>query len=143
MIRWSLRALLVSVCVLVAGCAGQHREPCPVAADERSVAIEEIDAAGKLDFDPSRAEFLSQIAARPGLRPDEQQHLVCVALHRLDFDPSRVEVLKTLIRNPDFSPAAKGAILRNLHLIDFDPARSELMREMQDRGDSSRQLLNP
>ena len=103
-----LKRLAVVVAVFTGGCAAGHREPCPVPVEARSVAIEEIDAAG-----------------------------------RLDFDPARVQVLKALIRNPDFSPVAKSAILRNLHLIDFDPARSELLREMQDRGDSSREILNP
>jgi hypothetical protein len=118
------------------GCApAQYHDPCAVRPGEWSVAIDEIDAAGRLDFDPSRTQILRSVAARPGLTPAEQEHLVCVTLHRVDFDPSRQVVLRTLIQNPEFSPRAKAAILRNLELIDFDPARSQLLREMHGRGD--------
>ena len=121
---------------LCAGCAvGPPHDPCPVHSGEHSVTIDEIDAAGRLDFDPSRAQILESIAARRGLTPAEQEHLVCVTLHRLDFDPSRQTVLRRLIHNPDFSPLAKTAILRNIELIDFDPARADLLREMHGKGE--------
>ena len=111
------------------------KSPCTVDPSEYTVAIDEIDAAGRLDFEPSRVEMLKTIAERPGLTDAAQEHLVCTALCRLDFDPSKEQVLLALVHNPEFGPRAKGAVLRNLHRLSFDPTRTHLMREMQGRGD--------
>ena len=108
---------------------------CPVDPADYTVVIDEIDAAGRLDFDPSRVEMLKSIAERPGLTDAAQAHLVCTALCRLDFDPSKEKVLLALVHNPEFRPRAKGAILRNLNRLSFEPTRTHLMREMQGRGD--------
>jgi hypothetical protein len=128
--RFHLHALLVAA-LLVAGCAGPQPDPCAIGEWNRSTTIDEIDAAGRLDFDPSRAELLHSIAGRRGLIPVEQEHLVCVTLHRVQFDPARVDILRALIQNPDFAESTKSVILKNLDAVDFPPARADLIREMQ------------
>jgi hypothetical protein len=110
-------------------------DPCAVDPREYTVTIDEIAAAARLDFDPSRAEILGAIAKRRGLTPAEQEYLACITLHRLSFDPAKSDVLRQLIDNPDFSYRAKGMILRHLNLLAFDPARADLMRAMQGKGE--------
>ncbi len=117
------------------GCAGHQ---CRVEdEDQRTVTTDEIDAAGKLTFDQSRAEVLTSIAARKGLNPIEQQQLVCVAMNKLQFDDSIEHVLNTLIDNPDFSQYGKSKILQNITKLKFDDTRTKILKRMQGRGEAT------
>ena len=124
-------AALVIVVGLASGCAA----PQCCGPRTRSVTVDEIDAAGGLSFDPSRAEALERIASRPTLTPGEQAHLVCVTVHEVNFDPNREQVLMKLVENPAFSPRAKACILRNFDRFSFDAARVNLLRAMEGRGE--------
>ncbi|MCC7377029.1 MAG: hypothetical protein IT581_20380 [Verrucomicrobiales bacterium] len=100
---------------------------------EDSATLAEIDAAGNLGFDGNRTGALKNVAARSGITPAAQVHLVNVALRQLSFDGNKVEVLLTLINNPAFCAAAKEAILRQLSLLSFEGSRTQVLGAIQAR----------
>ena len=127
----AITAVALVLIVAAGGCAA----PQCCGPRERSMTVDEIDAAGRLSFEPSRVEALERIASRPTLSPGEQAHLVCVTMNSMDFDPNREQVLTALIENPTFSPRAKASILRHFDRFTFDTARVDLLRAMEGRGD--------
>lgn len=95
--------------------------------------IAEIDAVGKLSFDSDREQGFERIAAREGLSPDAQIHLVEAALGRLSFDNAKEDVLLTLIKNPDFSRAAERAILEKLDKLAFSSSKNKILKAISDQ----------
>ena len=95
--------------------------------------IAEIDAVGKLSFDSDREDGYKRIAARQGLSPDAQVHLVEAALGRLSFDNAKEDVLLTLIENPNFSSAAERAILKKLDKLAFPSNKKRILKAISDR----------
>ncbi len=103
---------------------------------EESATLAEIDAAGQLSFDPSRAEALKKVASRANISPAVQVHLVDVVFKRVTFEPSKVEVLQALIANPAFSVATKECILKQLHQLNFEPNKAALLDSIQRRAEA-------
>ena len=95
--------------------------------------IAEIDAVGKLPFDNDREQAYKRIAARQGLSPEAQVHLIETALGRLAFDNAKEEVLLTLIGNPDFSSAAERTILEKLDRLAFSSSKKRILKAISDR----------
>ena len=95
--------------------------------------IEEIDAVGKLSFEPSRRDAYMRIARRPGLSDAAQEHLVSAVFDNLSFEPSKRDVLMALISNPCFSPAGRQAILSQLDRLSFEPTKTEILEAISRR----------
>lgn len=95
--------------------------------------IEEINAAGKLSFEPSKMDAYERIARRPGLSDAAQEHLVNAVFDNLSFEPSKRDVLMALISNPCFSPAGRQAILTQLDRLSFEPTKSEILEAISRR----------
>ena len=95
--------------------------------------IAEIDAVGKLPFDSDREQGYKRIAARQGLSPGAQVHLVEAALGRLSFDNAKEDVLLTLIENPDFCRAAERTILEKLDKLAFASNKKRILKAISDR----------
>jgi len=105
----------------------------PVVYSPDDETIAEIDAVGKLPFDNDREHAYKRIAARPGLSPEAQVHLIEAALGRLAFDNAREEVLLTIIDNPDFSSAAERLILEKLDRLTFSSSKKRILKAISDR----------
>jgi hypothetical protein len=97
------------------------------------VVIQEIDAAGKLSFDPHRRDAYMRIAKRPDLHDEAQVHLVSAVFDNLSFEPMKRDVLMALISNPCFSPAGRQAILSQLDRLDFEPTKTEILEAISRR----------
>ncbi len=106
------------------------------AGTEESATLAEIDAAGQLNYDPSRAEAFKRVASRPNISSAVQVHLVDAVFKRLTFEPSKVDVLQALIANPAFSVAAKESILKHLSQLSFEPNKTALLEAIQRRADA-------
>ncbi len=108
--------------------------PPPMATEDKDVMME-IDAAGRLDLEPMRANLLKGLAARPNTSPAVQVHLVDTTFQRLSLEPFKVQVLQTIIANPSFSTAAKESILRQLDQLSLTPYKNELLTAIQKRAE--------
>ena len=95
--------------------------------------IEEINAAGKLSFDPHRRDAYMRIAKRPELSDAAQVHLVKAVFKNLSFEPMKRDVLMALISNPCFSPAGRQAILTQLDRLSFEPTKTEILEAISRR----------
>ncbi len=95
--------------------------------------IEEINAVGKLSFDPHRRDAYKRIAKRPGLSDAAQVHLVNAVFDNLSFEPMKRDVLMALISNPCFSPAGRQAILTQLDRLSFEPTKTEILEAISRR----------
>ena len=93
-----------------------------------SATIAEIDAVGKLSFDSERKEGYGRIAAREGLAPAAQVHLVEAVLGKLSFDNAKEEVLVMLIENPDFCSAAEREILESIDALAFESSKKKILK---------------
>ena len=93
----------------------------------------EIEAASCLSFDSQRKCALADIACRPGLLGEAQEHLVVAAMEILSFDSSRVEVLLALIGNPDFCARGRVASLDRLDALSFSSSRVRILSAMNER----------
>ena len=113
--------------------APEYVPGAPVSAN--SVAIAEIDAAGNLTFENSKAEALKAIAGRASLPVGAQIHLIHRTFSRLDFEPSKVAVLQVLIKNPGFANAAKQTLLAQLAKFAFENNKTTLLAALNERGD--------
>jgi hypothetical protein len=107
------------------------RPPGPPEPTERTIA--EIDAVSKLTFDSDKQQGYKRIAARAGISPDAQVHLVEATFARLVFDNSKEDLILTLIGNPSFSEAAEQAILKNLDRLPFDNTKQKILRAISAR----------
>jgi hypothetical protein len=124
-------AMSMSGCFVIVD--DQTREPDRPAPHFPDDAIAEIDAVGKLPFDNDREQAYKRVAARRGLSPESQVHLVEAVLSRLSFDNARESVLLTLIANPDFSSAAERMILDKLDKLAFANSRNRILKAISDR----------
>ena len=120
-------------CVVVVGNKTRHpRRPGGSCVPVDGV-IEEINAAGKLSFEPSRKDAYERIAKRDGLSDAAQEHLVNAVFDNLSFEPSKRDVLMALISNPCFSPVGRQAILTQLDRLSFEPTKSEILEAISRR----------
>lgn len=102
-------------------------------ASDNDAVIAEIDAVGKLPFDPDREQAYKRIAARKGLSARGQVHLVEAVFSRLAFENAKVDVLLTLIANPDFSSAAEREILEKIDKLAFPNDKKTILKAISDR----------
>jgi hypothetical protein len=128
-----LTALLLTGCIVVVNEDKRHPPKPDVICVPVDGMIEEIDAVGKLSFEPSRRDAYMRIAKRPGLSDVAQEHLVNAVFDNLSFEPFKHDVLMTLISNPCFSPAGRKAILTQLDRISFEPTKSEILEAISRR----------
>lgn len=120
-------------CVVVVGNKTRHpRRPDGSCVPAEGV-IEEIDAVGKLSFEPSRSDAYERIARRPGVPDAAQEHLVNAVFDNLSFEPFKRDVLMTLIANPCFGPAGRQAILTQLDRLSFEPTKAEILEAISRR----------
>ena len=128
-----LTAFLLTGCIVVVNEDKKHPPKPDVICVPVEGMIEEIDAAGKLSFEPSRRDAYTRIAKRPGLSDEAQEHLVNAVFDNLSFEPFKRDVLMALISNPCFSPAGRKAILTQLDRLSFEPMKSEILEAISRR----------
>lgn len=138
--RWALfNSMMVLAAIWMTGCTvvvhEQRRHPHRphVSRVLTDGTIEEIDAVGKLSFEPSRRDAYERIARRPALSDAAQEHLVNAVFGNLSFEPSKRDVLMALISNPCFSPAGRQAILTQLDRLSFEPTKTEILEAISRR----------
>jgi hypothetical protein len=98
-----------------------------------NVVIQEIDAIGKLSFEPHKRDAYMRIAKRPGLHDEAQEYLVGAVFDDLSFEPWKRDVLMALISNPDFGPAGRKAILSQLDRLSFEPYKRDILEALSRR----------
>lgn len=137
--RVLLNSIMVAAVLWLAGCVvvvpeeKRHpRKPDVVCAPVDGI-IEEIDATGKLSFEPSRRDAYLRIAKRPGLSDAAQEHLVNTVFDNLSFEPFKRDVLMALISNPCFGPAGRKAILSQLDRLSFEPHKRDILEAISRR----------
>ncbi|MHC4397959.1 MAG: hypothetical protein ACYS1A_20135 [Planctomycetota bacterium] len=106
-----LAAIWFTGCTVVVHKPRRHPRKPDVIRAPADGAIEEINAVGKLSFEPHRRDAYMRIAKRPDLSDAAQVHLVNAVFDNLSFEPMKRDVLMALISNPCFSPAGRQAIL--------------------------------
>ena len=127
-----LSAVCVAGCVVIVNEETRGPDgPDVYMPDDETIA--EIDAVGRLPFDSDRKQGYERIAAREGLSPEAQVHLVEAALGKLSFDNAKEEVLLTLIENPDFSSVAERAILEKIDKLAFSSSKNKILKAISDR----------
>lgn len=138
--RWVLfNSMMVLAAIWLTGCTvvvhEQRRHPHEphVSRVPADGTIEEIDAVGKLSFEPSRRDAYERIARRPGLSDAAQEYLVNAVFDNLSFEPSKRGVLMALISNPCFSPAGRQAILTQLDRLSFEPTKTDILEAISRR----------
>jgi hypothetical protein len=112
---------------------GRPEHPSRNYASDNDAVIAEIDAVGKLPFDPDREQAYKRIAARKGLSARGQVHLVEAVFSRLAFENAKTDVLLTLIANPDFSSAAEREILDKIDKLAFPNDKKTILKAISDR----------
>lgn len=128
-----LAALWLTGCVVVVHEEKRHPRKPDVIHVPADGVIEEIDAVGKLTFDPHRRDAYMRIARRPGLHDEAQAHLVKAVFDNLTFEPWKRDVLMAIISNPDFGPAGRQAILTQLDRLSFEPYKTEILEAISRR----------
>ena len=128
-----LAAVWLTGCVVVVHEEKRHPRKPDVIYVPADVVIEEIDAVGKLHFEPSKRDAYMRIARRPGLHDEAQEHLVNAVFDNLSFEPSKRDVLMALISNPCFGPAGRQAILSQLDRLFFEPTKTEILEAISRR----------
>ena len=129
-----LAAFWLTGCIVVVHDEKRHPPHEPhVSRVPADGTIEEIDAVGKLSFEPSRRDAYMRIARRPGLSDAAQEHLINAVFDNLSFEPSKRDVLMALISNPCFSPAGRQAILTQLDRLSFEPTKAEILEAISRR----------
>ncbi len=128
-----LAAFLLIGCVVVVHEEKRHPRRPDAHRIPADVTIEEIDAVGKLSFEPHRRDAYLRIAKRPGLHDAAQEHLANAVFDNLSFEPFKRDVLMALISNPDFGPSGRHAILSQLDRISFEPTKTEILEAISRR----------
>ena len=132
-----LAAFWLTGCVVVVHEEKRHpRKPdvvCIPPDVPSDVVIQEIDAVGKLFFEPDKRDAYMRIAKRPDLHDEAQVHLVSAVFDNLFFEPMQRDVLMALISNPCFSPAGRQAILSQLDRLFFEPTKTEILEALSRR----------
>jgi len=132
-----LTALWMPGCTVVVHEEKRHpRKPdvvCPPPDVQSDVVIQEIDAVGKLSFEPHKRDVYMRIAKRPSLHDGAQAHLVSAVFDNLSFEPWKRDILMALISNPDFSPAGRQAIYSHLDRLSFEPYKRDILEALSRR----------
>ena len=128
-----LAALWLTGCTVVVHEHKRHPHEPHVSRVPADGTIEEINAVGKLSFEPHRRDAYKRIAKRPGLSDAAQEHLVSAVFDNLSFEPFQRDVLMALISNPCFSPAGRQAILSQLDRLSFEPTKTEILEAISRR----------
>ncbi len=128
-----LAAIWFTGCTVVVHEQRRHPQKPHVSRVPADGTIEEINAAGKLSFEPHRCDAFKRIAQRPGLSDAAQEHLVNAVFDNLSFEPFKRDVLMALISNPCFSPAGRQAILTQLDRLSFEPFKTEILEAISRR----------
>ena len=128
-----LAAIWLTGCTVVVHEQRRHPREPHVSRVPADGTIEEINAVGKLSFEPSRSDAFKRIAKRPGLSDAAQEHLVSAVFDNLSFEPFKRDVLMALISNPCFSPAGRQAILTQLDRLSFEPFKTEILEAISRR----------
>ena len=128
-----LAALWLTGCTVVVHEQRRHPRKPDVVCVSADGTIEEINAIGKLSFDPHRRDAYMRIAKRPELSDAAQVHLVKAVFENLSFEPMKRDVLMALISNPCFSPAGRQAILSQLDRLSFEPTKTEILEAISRR----------
>ncbi len=127
---------MLAGCIVSLGSHSHHEHGCYIEdclPSEGDPVFAEIHAAGRLGFDSSRVEALTNIARRPDLTPAAQTYLVRTTMLRVSFESSKQALLMALIKNPAFSHAAKRCILRHLSHLKFDATKTAILKAMRKR----------
>jgi hypothetical protein len=128
-----LTALWLAGCTVVVHEEQRHpRKPDVVHAPPDSV-IQEIDAVGKLTFEPHKRDAYMRIAKRPDLHDEAQEHLVNAVFDNLSFEPWKRDVLLAIISNPNLGPAGRQAILSQLDRLSFEPYKRDILEAISRR----------
>jgi hypothetical protein len=129
-----LAAIWFTGCTVVVHKPRRHppRKPDVICVPADGV-IEEINAVGKLSFEPHRRDAYMRIAKRPSLSDAAQEHLVSAVFDNLSFEPFQREVLMALISNPCFGPAGRQAILTQLDRLSFEPNKTKILEAISRR----------
>lgn len=128
-----LAAIWFTGCTVVVHEPRRHPRKPDVILVPADGTIEEINAVGKLSFEPHRRDAYMRIAKRPSLSDAAQEHLVNAVFDNLSFEPMKREVLMALISNPCFSPVGRQAILSQLDRLSFEPNKTEILEAISRR----------
>jgi len=128
-----LAAFWLTGCTVVVHDQKRHPRRPDVDRIPADVTIEEIDAVGKLSFEPHRRDAYMRIAKRPGLHDEAQEYLVSAVFDNLSFEPWKRDVLMALISNPDFGPTGRQAILSQLDKLSFEPYKRDILEVISRR----------
>ncbi|MDH4238288.1 MAG: hypothetical protein OEW48_01870 [Phycisphaerae bacterium] len=128
-----LAAIWFTGCTVVVHEERRHPRKPDVICVPADVVIEEINAAGKLSFEPHRRDAYMRIAKRPNLHDAAQEHLVNSVFNNMSFEPWKRDVLMALISNPCFSPAGRQTILTQLDRLSFEPYRRDILEAISRR----------
>ncbi len=128
-----LAAIWFTGCTVVVHEQRRHPHEPHVSRVPADGTIEEINAVGKLSFDPHRRDAYMRIAKRPELSDAAQVHLVKAVFKNLSFEHFKRDVLMALISNPCFSPAGRQAILTQLDRLSFEPTKTEILEAISRR----------
>lgn len=101
-----LAAFWLTSCTVVVHEEKRHPRKPDVIYVPTDGVIEEINAAGKLSFEPSRRDA---------------------------YEPSKRDVLMALISNPCFRPVGRQAILSQLDRLSFEPTKTEILEAISRR----------
>jgi len=128
-----LAALWLTGCMVVVHEDKRHPRKPDVIYVPADGVIEEIDAVGKLSFEPHKRDAYMRIAKRPDLHDEAQEHLVSAVFDNLSFEPWKRDVLMALISNPSFGPAGRQAILSQLDRLSFEPYKRDILEAISRR----------
>ena len=128
-----LATLWLTGCVVVVHDEKRHPRKPDVVRVPSDVVIQEIDAVGKLSFEPHRRDAYMRIAKRPDLHDEAQVQLVSAVFDHLSFEPMKRDVLMAIISNPCFGPAGRQTILSQLDRLDFEPTKTEILEAISRR----------
>ncbi len=137
--RIFLNSIMVLVAFWLTGCTvvvheeKRHPRKPDVVRVPSDVVIQEIDAVGKLSFEPHKRDAYIRIAKRPGLHDGAQAHLVSAVFDNLSFEPWKRDIMMALISNPDFAPAGRQAILSHLDRLSFEPYKRDVLEALSRR----------
>jgi hypothetical protein len=128
-----LTALWLTGCTVVVHEEKRHPRKPDVVRVPPDAVIQEIDAVGKLSFEPHKRDAYMRIAKRPDLHDKAQAHLVNAVFDNLSFEPWKRDVLMALISNPGFGPAGRQAILSQLDRFSFEPYKRDILEAISRR----------
>ena len=131
----------LSGCVVSVGSRVQSTPPPPstppptivVSDPGQAATIAEIDAAGQLNIDSSRAHALGQIAERPNLAPPVQVHLINTVYRNLNIESSKVFVLQKIVARNDFCDLTRQAVVSQLGQLRIESSKQALLHQINER----------